>query len=351
MDQQLLRLCQVETKSLIWVTGMMFAVILVFQYFELPYGNVLSSLFSADKVLVVRNGSIWTGHSPNKSEMINNMTVLIGSNTTYAVNERANNTGIFNGRDINPLDASLRDRNGGTNQSLKFDEDINADKESSSENLVEPNKISMADTVKNVGDESAPEEAREPEQSFYVKNDSTNCNFSMHKTEKDENSSTSEHIESSDAGFASPSPALPPMTSSYASSQSVVDIESTPPVVDSNTTLFEKDRTTAPGFNENSGKLRGELNPLGDNSSIFSLNRVTGVNKELEMPTSSVVSISEMNKLLLQNHASYSSMVCVNFSFSWRGYFWQLICLKENALVFFLNASILFVDTTMAFSS
>ncbi|KAF3952415.1 hypothetical protein CMV_022020 [Castanea mollissima] len=275
MDQQLLRLCQVETKSLIWVTGMMFAAILVFQYFELPYGNVLSSLFSADKVLVVRNVSISTGHSPNKSEMINNMTVLIGSNTTYAINERANNTEIFNGRERNPWDASVRDRNGGTNQSLKFDENVNA------------------------------EEAREPEQSFNVKNDTTNSNFSMHKIEKDENSSTSEHIESSDAGFASPSPALPPMTSSHASSQSVVDIDSTPPVVDSNTTLLEKDRTTAPNFNENSGNLRGELIPLGDNSS---LNRVTQVNKALEMPTSSVISISEMNNLLLQNRASYHSM-------------------------------------------
>ncbi|KAM3688722.1 hypothetical protein ACJW31_10G172400 [Castanea mollissima] len=305
MDQQLLRLCQVETKSLIWVTGMMFAAILVFQYFELPYGNVLSSLFSADKVLVVRNVSISTGHSPNKSEMINNMTVLIGSNTTYAINERANNTEIFNGRERNPWDASVRDRNGGTNQSLKFDENVNAGKESSSENLLEPDKISMADTVKNVDDGSAPEEAREPEQSFNVKNDTTNSNFSMHKIEKDENSSTSEHIESSDAGFASPSPALPPMTSSHASSQSVVDIDSTPPVVDSNTTLLEKDRTTAPDFNENSGNLRGELIPLGDNSS---LNRVTEVNKELEMPTSSVVSISEMNNLLLQNRASYHSM-------------------------------------------
>lgn len=348
MDQQLLRLCQVETKSLIWVTGMMFAAILVFQYFELPYGNVLSSLFSADKVLVLKNGSISTGHSPNKSEMVNNMTVLIGSNTTYAINERANNTEIFNGRDRNPWDASVRDRNGGTNQSLKFDEDINADKESSSENLVEPNKISMADTIKNIDNGSAPEEAREPEQSFYVKNDTTNSNFSMHKIEKGENSSTSEHIESSDAGFASPSPALPPMTSSYASSQSVVDIDSTPPVVDSNTTFLEKDRTMAPDFNENSGNLRGELIPLGDNSS---LNRVTEVNKALEMPSSSVVSISEMNNLLFQNRASYHSMVCVNFSFRWRGYFWQLICLKENALVFFLNVSILFVDTTMAFSS
>ncbi|KAM3736590.1 hypothetical protein ACB098_10G175300 [Castanea mollissima] len=257
------------------------AAILVFQYFELPYSNVLSSLVSADKVLVVKNGSISTGHSPNKSEMINNMTVLIGSNTTYAINERANNTEIFNGRDRNPWDASVGDRNGGTNQSLKFDEDINAD------------------------DGSAPEEAREPEQSFYVKNDTTSSNFSMHKIEKDENSSTSEHIESSDAGFASPSPALPPMTSSYASSQSVVDIDSTPHVVDSNTTLLGKDRTTAPNFNENSGNLRGELIPLGDNSS---LNRVTQVNKALEMPTSSVVSISEMSNLLLQNLASYYSM-------------------------------------------
>ena len=92
---------------------MMFAVILVFQCFELPYGNVLSSLFSAGNVSAVGNSTVWTGYSPYKSEMINNMTILNGSNTTYAINERANNTGISNGRDRNPQDDSVPDRSGG----------------------------------------------------------------------------------------------------------------------------------------------------------------------------------------------------------------------------------------------
>ena len=326
MGQQRLRLCQVETRSLIWITGMMFAVILVFQCFELPYGNVLSSLFSAGNVSAVGNSTVWTGYSPYKSEMINNMTILNGSNTTYAINERANNTGISNGRDRNPQDDSVPDRSGGSNQSLRSDEDINADKESSSENLVEPNKISMAANVKSVDNGSAPDEAREPEQSFYLKNDTTDSNFSIHKIEKEKNSSTSDHIESPDAGYVSPSPALPPMTSSYAASQPVVDTNIRSPVVDSNTSLLEKDRTTASDINENSGNLRDELTPLGDNSS---LNRVPEVNKGLEMPTSSVVSISEMNNLLIQSLASYHSMVCVNFSFRWRGSFWQLYVYKE----------------------
>ena len=241
-------------------------------------------------------------------------------------NERANNTGISNGRDRNPQDDSVPDRSGGSNQSLRSDEDINADKESSSENLVEPNKISMAANVKSVDNGSAPEKTRETEQSFYLKNDTTDSNFSIHKIEKEKNSSTSDHIESPDAGYVSPSPALPPMTSSYAASQPVVDTNIRSPVVDSNTSLLEKDRTTASDINENSGNLRDELTPLGDNSS---LNRVAEVNKGLEMPTSSVVSISVMNNLLIQSLASYHSMVCVNFSFRWRGSFWQLYVYKE----------------------
>lgn len=239
---------------------MMFAVILVFQYCEFPYGNLLSSLFSAGKASVVGNSNFQNGDSPSQSMSIGNMTNLIDSNShrTFSVHERANNTWTSNGRDRIPKDASFSGKDGGSNHSLGLDKD------SSPENLVKLNNISS----ENNG--SAAEEAREPEQRFYQINYTTDSDFSIHKIEKDYN------IESSDAGFASPSPAVPPMNSS--------PHVASPPL---------------------SGK--------GKNSS---LNRVPKVNKGLELPTtSSVVSISEMSDLLLQSRASPHSVVCVSFSF------------------------------------
>lgn len=260
----------------------MFAVILVFQYLELPYGNLLSSLFSAGKASVVGNSSFQTGDSPSQSEFIGNMTNLIGSNShsTISVHEKANNTRTSNGRDRNPKDASVSDKNGGSNHSLGLDENINAAKDSSPENLVKLNNISRAADVKSAKNGSAPEEAREPEQRFYQTNYTTDSNFSIHKIEKDDNTSTSEHIESSDAGFASPSP--------MNSSPHVASV----PLTDKNSSLNRV--------------------PEVNNSS---LNRVPKVNKGLELPTSSVVSIAEMSGLLVQSRASSHSVVCVSFSF------------------------------------
>jgi hypothetical protein len=254
-----------EARRLIWLIGMMFAVILVFQYCEFPYGNLLSSLFSAGKASVVRTSNFQNGDSPSQSMSIGNMTNLIDSNShrTFSVHERANNTWTSNGRDRIPKDASFSGKNGSSNHSLGLDKD------SSPDNLVKLNNISS----ENNG--SAAEEAREPEKRFYQTNYTTDSDFSIHKIEKDYNTSTSEHIESSDSGFAPPSPAVPPMNSSP--------------------------HVASPSL---SGK--------GRNSS---LNRVPKVNKGLELPTSSVVSIYEMSDLLLQSRASSHSVVCVSFSF------------------------------------
>jgi hypothetical protein len=279
----------VEARRLIWLIGMMFAVILMLQYFELPYGNLLSSLFSAAKASVVGNSSFQTGDSPSQSEFIGNMTNLFGSNShsAYSVHERANSTRTSNGRDRNPKEASVSGKNGGSNHYLGQDEDINAAKDSSPVKL---NNISRAADVKSANKGSASEETREPEQRFYQTNYTTDTNFSIHKIEKDDNTSTSEHIESS------PLPAVPPLNSS--------PHVTSPPQADKNaTTSF---------INENSGKLQSDLIPSGNNSS---LNRVPKVNKGLELPTSSVVSISEMSGLLLQSRASSHSVVCVSFSF------------------------------------
>lgn len=306
MGQQLYSLCQVETKKLLWVMGMLFGVIIVFQYFELPYGSALSSLFSAGKVSGVVNSGFPNGNSPSKPNTIGNITFLNGSNSTntHAIHERSDNIGKSEGMDSKQKNDFLSDRNGSLNNSLGLDVNNNASKEPSSENLVELNGNSTVANVNNWGNRPAPEEAKEPKQSFYQKNDTTDGNFPVGKVGKGTNASTSGHIGNADTGFASPSPALPPgppVTST------IVDTNIRTPVVDSNTSLLEKNGTTASEINKNSGLLQGSPTPLDDNSSA---NRVPMVNKGIET-TSAVISISEMNDLLLLNHASSQSIVCV----------------------------------------
>ncbi|KAM3688723.1 hypothetical protein ACJW31_10G172500 [Castanea mollissima] len=303
MGQQLYSLCQVETKKLLWVMGMLFGVIIVFQYFELPYGSALFSLFSAGKVSGVGNSGFLNGNSPSKSNTIGNITFLNGSNSTnaHAIHERSDNIGKSEGMDRNQKNDFLSDRNGSLNNSLGLDGNNNANKDPSSENLVELNGNSTVANVNNWGNGPAPEEAKEPNQSFYQKNDTTDGNFPVGKVGKGTNASTLGHIGDADTGFSSPSSALPPgppVTST------VVDTNIRTPVVDSNTSLLEKNGTTTSEINKNSGLLQGSPSPSDDNSSA---NRVPMVNKGLET-TSAVISISEMNDLLLLNHASSQSI-------------------------------------------
>ncbi|KAI5394239.1 probable glycosyltransferase At5g03795 [Lathyrus oleraceus] len=72
---------QLETKRLLWLIGITFSVILAFQYLELPYGNVLLSLFSSDKVPTPEN-TVSQARYTNKT-IVNNVTVFNQGNSTH----------------------------------------------------------------------------------------------------------------------------------------------------------------------------------------------------------------------------------------------------------------------------
>lgn len=147
-----------------------------------------------------------------------------------------------------------------------------------------------------------------------------------------ENASVSDRDESS------------PMNSSpNATSPPVVNKNISTPIVNSNISKLETEIKKAHDINENSRKSQKHLSPLGNNSSI---NRVPKLNKGPEMPDSSAVSISDMNGLLLQNRASYHSMVCVNDSFKLFGID---SCRVDCSSLF--PSFILFVDTKVVCSS
>ncbi|GMJ15767.1 hypothetical protein HRI_005245900 [Hibiscus trionum] len=89
MRHELKSLFQVDTRKLIWLIGITFAVILTFQYIELPYGNVFSSLFPSGKVSVEEQSSFSaTGPSSADSGLYFNGTNAVNE-TAHAAEEQS----------------------------------------------------------------------------------------------------------------------------------------------------------------------------------------------------------------------------------------------------------------------
>ncbi|KAK9273254.1 hypothetical protein L1049_018061 [Liquidambar formosana] len=146
----------------------------------------------------------------------------------------------------------------------------------------------------------APETVREPEHNFSPENVTEDYNSSLGKTQEENMASPSEKGRRSN-GLASPSPALSPVISSpnitsptnFGTNSETLVISVSP-----NPSLVDKDEAQTLNKDEKPGTL------LSDNSSVTS----GPVKKSDEVPTSAVISISEMNDLFLHIHASYRSM-------------------------------------------
>ncbi|CAK9188466.1 unnamed protein product [Ilex paraguariensis] len=72
-----------ETRRLIWLLGTIFAVIMVVQYSEIPYGSVLSSILSAGKASFAGESNSPAKNLPSNSDRVGNTTLLNGLNLTY----------------------------------------------------------------------------------------------------------------------------------------------------------------------------------------------------------------------------------------------------------------------------
>ncbi|PPS17354.1 hypothetical protein GOBAR_AA03218 [Gossypium barbadense] len=140
MGHELKSLIQLDTRKLIWLIGITFAVIVTFQYIELPYGNVLWSLFPFGKVSVDEKSSILAS-GPSSAES------GFYFNGTNAGNETVHDDEIFEGKDIDT--DVITEADVGLNKSSTFDEGTKAWKESSTAEPVELNKNSTADKAGN----------------------------------------------------------------------------------------------------------------------------------------------------------------------------------------------------------
>ncbi|XVF48556.1 hypothetical protein PTKIN_Ptkin03bG0200000 [Pterospermum kingtungense] len=278
-------LCQAESRRVLLLMAITLALVLGVQYFELPYTEVFTSLFSAGK-----NGGFPTGSS-SKSGMVDNVTLSNGSNSN-AVNETENVAEVLNvdketahgkqsEEEKNTKNVDLSESNAGSNDSfgLLFNG-------APLSNLIAPNPSSVLENGDNVV--NGPVAHAAPEQNgTKVYNPSSGIGSFSHDF----------------VAPASPpvnSPSIPQVTKLRSPMSSV-----NTSVSKNTTVMLKKDKdldflnsTSSPSGSVHSEKAVPAVREKGSKKR----------KKKSKKSPQVVVSISEMNDLLLQSHASPHSV-------------------------------------------
>ncbi|XP_057739344.1 uncharacterized protein LOC130956325 isoform X1 [Arachis stenosperma] len=256
MGQAFFSIFQLETKRLLWLIGITFAVFLLFQYSELPYLATTTTSSGSSR---------FHPADPPSESILNNVT------TDFDI---ANST---NGHVLERIVDS-------TSSSIEKDNVLGAGF------VVEPKKVSISNTSSLVGfDESDENPVVENvrisdngsaiEQAENLELKSSNNSMDMNFTREVDTSSELEH--KSDT-YLSPPVEMPNITPP----QGLLNISNE---IDS----------------ENDERPKDDVNVLGKNSSISSMPKE---NKDSRIAVPKVTSISEMNELLLKSRVSYRSM-------------------------------------------
>ncbi|KAF7830116.1 Retrovirus-related Pol polyprotein from transposon TNT 1-94 [Senna tora] len=265
MGQDLLSLIKLETKRLIWFIGITFALILAFQYLQLPYGNILLNLFYTSKIpLSGGEGSFQTAQPPLKSEIFDNKTSL-NNNDSYSIQgdsfHLANNTET----EIVP------------NSGFVLKPEMESDKFLGL--LNESDKVSVVESGKKSDNGSVTKHAEGGLGGHNI--------FNITMPSSSQNKTTTSF---------SPPPAIEPTHPPLANSNNTIPQSSN----DSNISSV-----TSSKMDESFRPLQNDDNVVRQNSSVVS---VVKESKDSHVTIPEVTSISEMNKLLLQSHVSYHSM-------------------------------------------
>ncbi|KAJ6354498.1 hypothetical protein OIU77_005164 [Salix suchowensis] len=260
MGQEFRYPCTIEIGKLLWFIGVIVAVVLTFQHFELPYGNIISSLSSAQKDLRAGNSSSLPNGAPSTHEMVSS-NVTQSNEGSRVVNESS----LVDSRGEESSLDQLADTN--TNSTLYVNNDV--------EGIKGLNKSSGIDSH---GRESSPEQLlHQNENSTLELNPSGNGSASIETDRslyRENITSTSENIGTSQAGITPIAPALPPVDSP---SNIAIPRNAEPsiiaPVVPVESNTYKMDRDAAPGL-DNDGKSREQLNnstSLQNNTSVTSV--------------------------------------------------------------------------------
>lgn len=307
MDHKLHSICQLETRKLLWLLGTSFAMVILLQFIELPRGNVLGSLFSPVKV-PMEGDIVDVEDSPSESYMSSNKTLSNDSDTTTAstIHERVDDDGLeergsvfYNG--TVPKSNTIFDEPYGLNNYTSGHE------KSSTENQVEVNGTTTPPiSNKSIGG-YAPEEATAPESNARLSLNSSTMDSDSTAANKENNIKISEHGENT-VSYIPPSPAIPPVDSSPNSSSLIKEgprsTISIPSFV-SNNSSTEVYWTPTHKEDVKSNQMKGDVSSLSHSSPRASIH---DRNKTPQAPTSTVITIAEMNALLLQSRVVYRSV-------------------------------------------
>ncbi|XP_019415837.1 PREDICTED: probable glycosyltransferase At5g03795 isoform X2 [Lupinus angustifolius] len=269
MGQKKLFLFRLKTNRLIWLIGITVAAIVVYRYFQFPYGNnTLPNGFYVDKIAKSGSSGFQAADLPFEPEIFNNVTIFNQANYTGAHGpETVTKTKTSEKKDTISTPGFVSESEIASNKSSGFHES---------------DERSLVDSVRLSGDKSTIEKAKNLGPSSY--NNTTGANL----TKEVDISSGSEHKLAAPPDFT---PSISPSTE--------VSTNFTPPV------LSNGPNKTDSVNGERFKTSKGDVNILGKNSSTTILPKE---NKDSNIPVPEVTSISEMNKLLLQYHASNRSM-------------------------------------------
>lgn len=280
-------LWQVEARHLLWLIGTVFSVVFVVQYFELPYGDVSSSLFSAGDIPAPGKTSLPSSDSLSKLRTMGNMTTAQGLNSSdvHAMHGIDSNAETMEGNNEGPKNDFASVMNGALDKSFGLDED---------------NKNVTVEKVNNSGNRSALKNASKHESSLYLENITADSNSSLGKIQEDDMALLSQRSERSGVGLISPFPALPPIISS-SNTTSLTNLDPHPITLPPERSSVEEDAAHTLNKDEKAETSQKDLT-LSNRSSIS----IPAVETRPELPA--VTTISEMNDLLVQSRASSRSM-------------------------------------------
>lgn len=312
------KLCQVETRRLVMLMGMLVSVVLVIQSLMLPSGNPVSSLFPAIKVPVIVTRSFSTEESSAKTAKVGEIQLLNDSmdlkhpSGIQASVKNAYTSGMEGAVDFdNDRDSDIdfdfeNDRDPGDDLALDGDgdpegkflvekvvdqeNDIKSKKATDPDKFTAPIKASSDETellpekTSRLSDDIALDNVRKPDISMEVEfrslandNDVATPRITSTPIVSDMNQIMLRNIGSN---LADPLPSVVPNT------------------------LLDKETTEMISKGENLGLLQSGPGTLNENSTTASVT-LKKKKKQIMPPTS----MPEMNHMLLRNRVSSRSMV------------------------------------------
>ncbi|KAI3468210.1 hypothetical protein Pfo_024873 [Paulownia fortunei] len=296
-----------ETTRLLWFMALVFSVVLLVQYIELPYGYVLSSLLSFGKSQVTSAGSFLTRGSSNDTGNLANQMGFSGVNSTKtnAAHEFQNITKFSDGKNEHGKHDLKSETNNHSNDSFGVRNEPEDDYPSrdflginhnSTDDRVVRNKI------------LAPEMAREHGYDLPVSSYTSAKNSSLDNLQATNAVPTSIKNEDKISQITSPQVAFPPpnlpshvSSPEYMGTNRSIRNQSPRP----STTSMGKDPANMLLNNEKPGLTKSDL---FTSVNISSISRTPAKMRSFKGPPAIVVPISAMNDMLRQSRVSYRSI-------------------------------------------